>query len=301
VTADFTLCFPLHDGDLKHLKKTLPAALALNPSEIVIGVDKPASEAIQELASKHEKIRLVEVEKGAGWNMQLAKVDYAIVSAAKHDRIFYMNADVILNKNILLAIDDIGRDGTACISFTKKLLRKTPMDYIRFHYYAEGIKTEPMPFAGIYWIWKPAYLDLIDPDKYRLIYNGIDNFLTEAIFKSNGKYRLVCRKEFGCDCLTYESGDLKWRQYQVGMWYGANIETQYPEKKTFWGAILRTTWKKQHPYLLFGTIFAVRNPDNESVKLARSMSLVDWCQLGSKHVPMASMKGTGVLTQTKQS
>lgn len=326
------------DEEFNFLLKSLPSAFKLNPTEIIIGLDKingMVSERlirrIEELQQKYgyRNLKILTIEKTTDWKFQLAKIMWNAYGIAQFDRILSFDVDSILSSNVLKGLDQIGQDNVAVLSFTKRLKLSNPSELIRYIFYRIRVRTSDYVFSGVYWIWRPYFFDIVQEEKYKQIRNGIDTFLTEECI-SQGKYRIITRKEIGVKALTLQNEDLPWRQYQLGVWLGANErswkelrrkqrEERYKvmnleQKERMKGTITKVIHYKlwdfdnhvivfilirgfayQHPYLVKGYKWAKNNSKHDIVKKAQTMTRWEWEYLGSELFSQMNWKkkGTG--------
>lgn len=229
----FTIVLPVRDTDqeYKFLKKSLPSALAIKPDELIIGADAPLSprlaHRIAELCKVKDpktEVRILPVDKDATWNFQLANVMWNCYTFAKYDYILSFDVDSILRPIVLMGLEQIAKDGTAVVSFTKRLRIKTPGELLRHIFYRLRVMQTDYVFSGVYWIYRPYYFENVPLEKYKTIYNGVDTIMCNEILDKK-KHRIVTNKETGVDCLDIQNEDLPWRQYQTGIWIWANRES----------------------------------------------------------------------------
>lgn len=328
----FTIVLPVRDTEQEYefLKKSLPSAIKLNPDEIIIGVDKPLSSKLYKriidlTANIFSNWRIIEVERSPEWKFQLAKVVWECYTQAKHDTILSFDVDSVLRKEVLLGLDDIGADHVAVLSFTKKIRIKNIRELIRYIFYRIRVMQNDYVFSGVYWVNRPYFFDTIPKEKYMKIINGVDTILCNEVLEQK-KYKIITRKEIGISALDIQNEDLEWRQFQTGIWIGANsiVPIHRTKRKLNWNKItpkkmviyiikvltLRfIEWALQkpnafihikafiygHPYLVKGYYWAIENKDSESVKMAKSMNYNDWGFTGSTYLPKINWKrkGTG--------
>jgi hypothetical protein len=209
------------------MEKSLPSAIKLNPDELIIGLDYPESQRIMNKACRicnelnFKNIRIISAEKNPDWNFQLANLIWKCYNLAKNDIILSFDVDSILRKEVLLGLDQIGHDNIAVVSFTKKLRIKTLGELVRYVFYRLRVKQSDYVFSGVYWIYRPFYFANIELEKYMKIYNGVDTIMCEQILEKN-THKIITRKEKGVNALSPQNEDLPWRQYQTGVWLGAN-------------------------------------------------------------------------------
>ena len=155
------------DDEYDYMKKSFPSALELNPTEIIVGLDKPASKRIIERAKKISKkynfnnLKFLEIEKSKEWGFQLAHIVWEAYKMSAHDTILTYDIDSILTKNVLIGLDGIGKNNISVLSFTKKLRIKSLPELIRYCFYRLRVKMTDYVFAGVYWIYRPFYFDTI--------------------------------------------------------------------------------------------------------------------------------------------
>jgi len=312
--------------------------MKLEPSEIIIAIDAPESprlvERIKQISFEYDyaNIRILPMPKRLEWNFQLANIVWHCYQEAKYDRILSFDVDSILTRNVLLGLNDIGKNEVAVVSFTKRLRIKNLSDLIRHFFYRLRVHSTDYVFSGIYWVYRPYFFDTIDLDKYKSLKNGVDTFLTNQILRQ-GQYTIITRKEIGVKCMTLQNEDYPWRQFQLGIWMGANddrwagnieerkkirartkVIRRHPIKTArniaskilhfrLWDLdrhlvlyVYLKAFLYQHPYLLKGYKWAKTNPDHEVVKLARGMDQYEWGYLGGKFISAIEgieLKGTG--------
>lgn len=320
----WTCVLPVRDTDEEYgfLLKALPSALKLNPNEMIVGIDAPASERLVNRIKKiqsqysYSNLRVLSVEKTPDWNFQLANIMWHAYESAQYNKILSFDVDTILTKTVMIGLNDIGKDYVAVLSFTKRLRISNLSELIRYISYRMRVARSDSVFTGLYWIYKPYFFDFTVKSEYQKIYNGIDTYLVHNIPKT--KYRLVTRKEIGSIMLTPANEEKPWRQFQVGVWISANDERmrdvrrelrkqrwQKPSKAVrekirdaasklihvkYWDLdrflslnVYVTAFCWQYPYLLKGYKWAKANSEAEVVKLASKMSLYEFEMLGSKY------------------
>ena len=307
---DFTIAVAVAftDKEKQFLEKSIKSAIKLNPGELLFGVDKgvdPESlSKIKEICSANnfDRWTIVEVEKSNEWNFQLANVVWHCYKQAKFDKILCYDIDTELRSNVMLGYDQVGKGNLACVSFTKKLLIRSVSDMIRYIFYRFYIMRNSFVFSGIYWIYRPYFFKNVILKDYMKIVNGIDLFLVDAILKGK-THKLLTRKEIGSNSFDLQNNDYPWRQFQIGIWYGANRSNllEYITKKcketnsepslikkvvhshpTL--LVLLMYFLNQHPYSWKGYRWACKNNDHDAVISATKVDLSEWELLGGKYV-----------------
>lgn len=259
---------------------SLPAAVSLKPSELVVGVDAPASDSlvshIRSLCKPYDAVRIVEVPKSDAWGFQQAHVHWKCYRKCRYDRILLFDIDLILRDTVLGGLDIIGADNTACVSYTKRALIKTIPDRIRYASQRVWVQITHDAFSGLHWLWKPYYFADIDMQKIRRIRNGVDMYMYGRVRRAGR--RVVTQKAIGADCLDYSNRDHPWRQFHDGVWYGANHTARRLLR------IVAVAVAYMHQWIVRGYWWALRHPDHEAVNTARSMTWGEWNTVGAAYV-----------------
>lgn len=313
----FSIVIPIRGTvkELKFMEKSIPSAIRLNPDEIVFGVDDHnITEKIKDICKKYNFTRytFVIVEKDDSWNFQLANVVWKCYKHAANDVILSFDVDSVLTSNVLLGLDNIGRDGVAVLSFTKKLLIKSIGDVIKYMTYRARVKKSDYVFSGVYWVYRPYFFELIKQEDYKKIRNGVDTFLTDTVLAS--KYKIITRKEIGVKSLDIQNEDYPWRQFQTGIWIRANEYIPTSDYKTIKNIRL-INWRNasllgimvlflrlfvyrnpksfiytkaflyNQPFLVKGFNWADKNMESESVQVAKKLNYNEWGYNGSEYLP----------------
>ena len=317
----FSVVVPIRNTDHEYnfMLKTLPSAFKLEPDEVIIGLDKDSDRIIKRaymLAEQYHykgRLRCIEVCKDPSWNFHLAHVTWQMYNNTRNDVILHYDIDNILLPRVLKGLKYIGRDNIAVVSFTKRFLIRNLADLIRYTSYRIRVRISDFVFAGLYYIYKPYFFNIIKLDEYMNIRNGIDTYLVNKLL-SNTKYKIITLKDIGCRCLTYQNEDYPWRQFQLGLWYGANMDIITDKRlatyefrrlqglrngryKGLRGKLARIYLKfitnpnnyiflyclaYQRWHALYGFRFAQNNPEHPMVKKARELDIYEWGMLGSE-------------------
>lgn len=309
---EFSIVMPFRDTprERKFAEKSIPSAIALKPSEIVVGVDAPVKKSLISLIrhlckrESFDRLRIIEVLRSDQWNFQLANTIWHCYKACQYDRILAFDVDTVLLPAVLRGYNLVGSGENAVVSFTKRLLIRTPSDLIRHLSYRLRVRTSAWTFAGTYWLYRPHYFEDIDLAGMQSITNGIDTYMTERIMKI-GKHRVVTLKDIGSISMDQQNEDYPWRQFQDGVWYGANRKTfranRWSQASSEDKSVVRRVIGKildwdprlfivikatayQHPWLVRGWLWAGRHPDHEAVIAARNSTYLEWSLSGSKFI-----------------
>lgn len=92
--------------------------------------------------------------------------------------------------------------------------------------------------------------------------NGVDTYLTQKLLKQK-RYRITTDKAIGVKAMTLQNEDYEWRQFQLGIWVGANLEKWASDRRKRRLLQRQRTWKehialvKKDPTLIMRFIFLV--------------------------------------------
>ena len=226
----FTIIVAIRDTDeeYEYMMESLQSALALNPEEIINGLDEPVSsrilkriEHIKNLYDNDTPVRTVVVKKTRDWNFHLAHLTWEMYKASSNDKMLHFDIDTVLKKQVMLGFDQIGKNQIAIISFTKRFRIKNLSELVRFLFYRLRVRMVDYVFSGTYWMFKPYFFEISDLTEYKNIRNGIDTYITAKMYGQD-KFKIITRKEIGAKMLTIANEEYDWRQFQDGIWYFAN-------------------------------------------------------------------------------
>lgn len=305
----FTIIVAIRDTDeeYEYILKSLKSAFALNPQEIIIGLDVPISnrilkriEYIQNLHNNGAKVRTVIVKKIPDWNFHLAHLTLEMYKASSNDKMLHFDIDTVLRKEVMLGFDQIGKNQIAIISFTKRFRIKNLSELIRFIFYRLRVRMADYVFTGTYWMFKPYFFEVVDLTEYKNIRNGIDTYITEKIARQD-KFKIITRKEIGAKMLGIANEEYDWRQFQDGIWFFANKDTL--RERLIKETIERTGKRPmgilaKHPLIyilvksfafqrfeiLRGYLWAKKNLTHPSILRAKGLTFTEWSYTGSKYI-----------------
>jgi len=246
----FTIILPIKgtDEEFKFMEKSIPSAVKINPDQILFGLDYPLKShiatKIDQLMNKYNysNYLIIPVKNDGSWNFQLSNVVWNLYKLSRNDIILSFDIDSILRKEVMLGLDKIGENKTALISFTKKLFVKTIGDLIRYFSYRMIVKNSDYWVSGVYWVYRPYFFDVINLSEYKKIRNGVDTYLWKRILSKDNDYTMITRKEKGVNAMSPQNNDLDWRQFQDGVWLGANEEN--------WMKKREEKYEKRHEILM---------------------------------------------------
>jgi hypothetical protein len=275
---EFTAVLPVRDTDEEYsmLTDSLASCVAMYPSEVLLCLDAPSTR-LEERARRvaeffhYSGLRVLTVPPSRDWNFQLAKIVWTAYRQAENDIILSFDVDVVLiERPLLRGLELVGQDNVGVVTFRKLGRTRSPQDFVRMFFYATW---HPAGSAGLYFLHKKVYFDIVREDDIRRIVNGIDTLLFQRMLKLE-KYRLVPLPDFACISLRAANEELVWRQLQTGIWLGASQNSNL-----LMPLVTSIMWAM--PGVLKGFFLARDNPMHPSVRLAaQSRDISDYIYLG---------------------
>ena len=227
-------------GEYDLLRHSLPACYSVRPAEVVLCFDKPAPancvQLAKSIAAQHKEIktRIIEVERNPEWRFHQAWVRRSGFRAAEHNRILAVDADLIINRNVLKAVNLVGKDNIGLVSCSKFYPIKNPLGLWRAVAYHLARRVHFAPFTGLYAIFRPYWLDsedegikkLEDPRTERALGSlaavGEDTYLRNCMLT---RHRVVYLRDIGAHCMTRYVEDVSHVQFELGRYMAARGHT----------------------------------------------------------------------------
>jgi len=248
--VEFSIVCPIHN-EVNLIPITLPSFYSVNPSELVLCLDKPAPKNVVKTINKiaswfhaKELTRIVEVERNPDFAFHQAWVRRKGFLEAKYDRILTTDIDLCINKNVLKAIKLVGKNSVGLASLSKLHYPHNLTDYWRvgviiflrdiIHGILDSI-IATTTFSGLYSLWRPYWLDsesgeeverLVNPKQFyrgespkhvkTSPISGEDTFLRDSMVK---KYSCVYLKDIGAVDLGFSLESRPEIQYAIGQYF----------------------------------------------------------------------------------
>jgi len=224
---EFSVVCPIKD-EIHLIPITLPSILSTDPSEVVLCLDKPAPKEVVRVIDRvvsendaRDVVRIIEIERNPEYAFHQAWVRRKGYLEAKYDRILRTDIDLLINRNVLKAVELVGKENIALASLSKTWYPRTFTDYWRNGLHAflrllHGLLDPLIPvtsFSGLYCIWRPYWLDsepeeevkrLVNPKqlyrgekvdiKWASAITGEDTFLRDCVCR---KYRCIYLRDVG--------------------------------------------------------------------------------------------------------
>ena len=280
-------------------ERSIPSAIALAPDELVVGIDGEEggdgrdglAGFVSSLCGRHAyagRLSVVRVERSAEWGFQLANVIWHCYKASRNDAVLSFDIDSVLRREALRGARMVGRDGVATALVSKRMLTRTPSEYVRFAALSlrARLGTSARASSGAYWLHLPWYFANVEREGLAGIANGIDDYMLARI-ADNGTHRIVRAPGIGAVSLDVENVDYPWRQFADGMWHGANGSPRRAGPRAALREAALAVGKAaayQRPHVARGWLWAVRHQDSEACRAARETDLAGWITRGSTYV-----------------
>jgi len=232
----FSIVCPIKD-EVDLIPVTLPSFYSVNPSEVILCLDKPAPKKVvktikkvAEACNAEDKTRIIEVERRHDYRFHQAWVRRKGFLEAENDIILTTDIDLIINRNVQKAVKLVGKNNIGLVSLSKFEYPNSITSFLRMM--SRGtlkiihkiIKMGTVTgFTGLYCIYRPYWLDsepeegiknLINPKQklrmgiriskgfevYRDIFPaGEDTYLRDCMEK---KHRVIYLPDIGATVLT---------------------------------------------------------------------------------------------------
>ena len=287
----FSVVMPMRDTprEREFAKQSIPSAVALRPTEMVVGIDDdPGADGLEEyilsLGGGFEGLRVVRVPRSDEWQFSLSNVIWNCYKSCKCNAVLGFDVDTVLRPVVLKGRSIVGRDNVAVVSFTKRLLCRTAGDYVRYMSYRLAVRRLSYVFAGTYWVWLPYYFDAVDRNGMSKIVNGIDGYMVHAINR-DGRYSITTLKDIGVRCLDYENEFYPWRQYSDGVYWAANWSNGTVHRVLGMARMIYHAVAYNKRWMWRGYRWGRRNYDSDACRAARkAVDVNDWgMQGGSRY------------------
>lgn len=169
----FSVVCPIKD-EVALIPLTLPSFYAVNPTEVILCLDNPKPPSVVEVIHKvaeaygmEDKTRIVGVKRRSDFQYHQAWVRRKGFLEAEHDRILTVDIDLLLNRNVLTALEMVGENDVGLASIWKaKPLNSIVHIYTRFTRFYTLLRRRA-GFCGLYALWRPFWLDSEPEDKIR--------------------------------------------------------------------------------------------------------------------------------------
>ena len=256
--------------DLRHIRRTIPAIMRLEPFELIVGVDDDmeadAERRIRGLVGGGgdgaRKERIIRVQRSPEWKLHPMHVLWKCIQEAASDVILQVNADTVPNDRCLLGLEAV-RQGAILASVREHYSTNTPVHLWR--HVARRIewkRTGDSP-SGTYWMRRPDMLRLVSKKQARQITNGFD-----AIWFNAAGDRASLLPVVGAKIQGETQHDLVWRQWETGIWLATRTDDAHERNMEIRVVIGSCKYLRPHVWSAFR--WARRHPEHPAVRAARS-------------------------------
>lgn len=304
----FSIILPFRDTPLerKFAEKSLPSAIALNPDELVIGVDSPADpsfiDLILNLCQPFKDVNIVQVPRSDEWNFQLANVLWSCYDQCRNDVVLASNIDGIFQPVILQGLDYIGQNNSL-VTFLIRPLTRNLSEWIRYLSVLWTIRSKcnRTDVSGTFWLYLPHFYEDVNKKGMQYVSNGVDTYMVECIINA-GRHKIINIRKHGAQSLNLENHDYPWLQFGWGVWKYANMDVEKEKRlqrsqgRTFSRLlihiinrfpilpVLKLSFTRQHQWRLRGWMWAKKNPTHIAVTKARGMPYISYSYEGAKYI-----------------
>ena len=230
----------------------------MGPGEVLLCLDDPPhkrtfqeAERIATECGWADRTKIVTVAKNPKYRFHQAWVRRQGFLRAKHDRILSVDADLIINRNVLRAVSRVGKDDVGFVSCTTLHSIGGVLGLWRAAVHRIASHLRPPALAGLYAIWRPFWLDsedegisrLADPRtagaKGGLALIGEDTYLHNCM---SMKHRCIRLADIGAYSLRDDCNDRPSVQFEIGRYYAE-------KRDGFWNVLLRSLGLARIHYL----------------------------------------------------
>ena len=272
--AEFSIVCPIKD-EVDLIPITLPSFYTVNPSEVILCLDKPAPKNVVEIINKitsflgvENLTRIIEVEHNE-YKFHQAWVRRKGFLEAKYDRILTTDIDLIINSNVLKAVRLVGENSIGLVSCSKTRRIFGVISFLRFvgetflktfahrliRFY-RGAGLEATSFTGLYCLYRPYWLateddgikQLVNPkqmlrgkiDITQVYPIGEDTYLRDCMAT---QYKCKYLSDVGGYCLTEYLEDNPLVQFWIGFYFAS-------KGRSLLAALVRMILRLQVHYLI---------------------------------------------------
>jgi glycosyltransferase involved in cell wall biosynthesis len=225
--VDFSLVCPVN-REKQMLLRTLPSFYQVEPSEVILCFDKEKDEETYDIARQVTQrfpieTRFLFIDKNPDFKWQLPWIRLEGLRSAKHDRILTVDADLVINKNVLKALRLVGQNNVGLVSCSKDFPQKELSQIWRAIARKVVGFVYPWQFSGLYAFWRPYWLDIDEgikslpkPDNSSDMTIGDDVYIRDCIKRH---HRAIHLRNICAVCVSACDEDKPTRQFQAGRYY----------------------------------------------------------------------------------
>ncbi len=273
--------------EMNFARKSLPKIIKLEPSEIIFGMNDPTNPEIVDIidtickSEHYTSYRYVKVKPDANWNFQLAHVVWSCIEKSSNDVICVINIDESVKPELLKGANYVGRNNTVMYSAQAVPYMEKYSDVFKRISHQINLWFEPEPFrrfTGVFWVYRPYFMNFMDKSYYMSIRNGMDATLFEKGELS--EYNIIYSRKYSSTSLDIDHDALPQIQVLTGIWnYVHHI---YDKRSKIighkrWAKL--ASLKTGTPWKYKGYIYAMKHFEDSLVQKASKKSKFDYIAL----------------------
>ena len=217
------------------LRDTLRACYRICPDEILLCFDEPAHAATMREAKRivrgegwEESTRIITVPRNVEYHHHQAWVRREGFRQAKNDRILTVDADIVVNGNVAIALSLVDADNVGMVSCLTLHTFRGLLGPWRVIAHSVANRLYPPGLTGLYALWRPYWLDseddgikeIEDPHSASalggMVLVGEDTYLCNCMKR---KHKCVQLPTIGARCLRDDCNDDPHVQFELGRYY----------------------------------------------------------------------------------
>jgi hypothetical protein len=262
LSDQFSIVMPVRDEFLL-LRCSLPSCYSVEPDEVVVCLDSPPHQKTYQetrrIAKDYgwtDRTEILKVPRNHAFRIHQAWVRRQGYRRAKHDRILTVDADLVINRNVLRAVSIVGKNNVGLASCATLHSFRGAMGPWRMaaHWMADRLR--PPALTGLYALWRPFWLDTEDNGiellenpktdvvKRNLVLVGEDAYLCNCM---KPKHRCIHLRDAGGYSLRSDCNDNAHVQFELGRYYAESGLTV--------ASVFARTLAFGRPHLLRGYIY----------------------------------------------
>lgn len=249
--------------EMESAPKALASACAIRPTQLIVGLDSDAPAALETLVRDHApcNLKVMRVQRDDAWLAHFPHVTWEMIRASDNDLILCTDADLILQCSIP---EHAGLPGTSNIAAVTFLIVPGSPGlagaWRRLTFRARRKFGTRKAETGLYFIWRPFYLDFIREDVMRSLRNGVDSIIWRTLEKTD-RYDYVSSGIIGAIGCDDHSGDYPSSQFADGINMAAKSSAVRAIARCAYHTILFA-----HPWYVYGCIWALTHPRHPIVR-----------------------------------
>jgi hypothetical protein len=230
----FSVVMPVR-SEYGMLRDSLRACYRICPDEILLCFDEPPHAATMREARRiirgegwEDSTRIITVPRNIEYHHHQAWVRREGFRQAKNDRILTVDADIVVNGNVAIALSLVGADNVGMVSCLTLHTFRGFLGPWRVIAHSVANRLYPPGLTGLYALWRPYWLDseddgikeIEDPHSASalegMVLVGEDTYLRNCMKR---KHKCVHLPAIGGRCLRDDCNDNPHVQFELGRYY----------------------------------------------------------------------------------